>query len=292
MLLVVALVIGASPAVAAQEPHASPTIVLDRNAAKVGETVLVTIQGFEAKSVTLTICGNQARRRSADCNLPNSEGQRLSETDPATVAALPVVAPGPTCPCVVVASTSGFDQVAMAPIEILGHPVGPVVGPLPVDALDIDVTAERSSPGIVPGLRAMLGGPTTYEVRVAVTSRVAEPIESVVLTGTVGRSGRDVATLPLPVMGSLQPGETWQDTVRVEVPAPVIGNLTWEVHALGTGLNASSTSSMSAVPWLLVVLVGILLVDVAAIVARRWSGRHQRRVGGSGAASPLPVGAG
>ncbi|MDP1818335.1 MAG: hypothetical protein Q8K58_00390 [Acidimicrobiales bacterium] len=278
----------ATSAATAQDAAVSgPTITLDRTSMRPGERVLVTLEGFEGNAVTLAVCGNQARRGSVDCNLIASEGVRLDRDGSSTLAEYPVAAPALPCPCLVRASTKSFDQLAVVPVELLGHPVGPVVGTSAQAPLEVSVRAERDPHGLLAGLRSALGGPTHYDVEVTVRNRSAERLDGIVLAGSVGRGGEgDVTAVEVPTPGSLDPGQTWEGTVRTRLPAPVLGGFTWSVIASGAGGPVEASLQTQARPLGFVLLALVLLADVAAIAWRR---AHRHRVRRSAPAAPTPV---
>lgn len=246
-----------------------PTISLDRSTMQPGERVLVTLEGFRGSAVTMSVCGNQARRGSADCNMTASEGLGLDRDGSPTLTELPVAAPPVSCPCLIRASTTKFDEVAITPIELIGHPVGPVVGAEAREPLVVSVSARRSPRGSVDALRALLGGPTTYAVTVSVSNRSTETLERVAVTGSAMRGGDDVATLDLPDPGPIQPGQTWRRVVRTTIPAPVLGTFRWQVTASGAGSGAHAEAPTSDLPVALIVLALVFGVDIAAIAWRR-----------------------
>jgi len=175
------------------------------------------------------------------------------------------------------ASTTGFNEVATVPIEIIGHPVGPIVGSSTLEPLEVEVTAERAPHGIMENLRAAIGGPTAYDVTVSVRNRSTEVLDGVVLTGAAGRNRDDDLTdIEIPVVGTLQPGQTWEDTVRTTVPAPVIGGFVFHVTASGAGPTMRAEHSSSILPVGFLVVVAVLILDVGAIVWRRLAKRRAR----------------
>lgn len=271
---------GVSPALAGAQdaPVSGPSVTLDRYSVRPGEKVLVTLTGFTS-NVTLTVCGNQGRRGSMDCNMVASEGVSLHRDGSPTFSNFPVAAPATTCPCLISASTKTFDQIAVAPIEIIGHPVGPVVGIAKTSPVDISVSAERASSGVVAGLRSWIGGPTSYDVTVTVRNRSTERLDNIVLAGAARRSGdgRDVNELRLPKPGPLDPGQTWTEVVRAEVPAPVIGRFVWSVSAVAGGNTAEADTRVRLVPFGFLLLIATLVGLITAIVMRRLAKRRDAR---------------
>ena len=107
-------------------PHAE----LDRTNVEVDDRVIVTIDGFEARVVTLSVCGNEGRRGSADCNMVASKGLRLDGDGTATTAQFGISAPPVPCPCIVRVASRNADEVSVVPIKISGHPTGEVQDPV------------------------------------------------------------------------------------------------------------------------------------------------------------------
>ena len=65
-----------------------------------------------------------------------------------------------------------FDEIAIAPITLIGHPVAPIVEtPGQQGALDVTISAQAAPPGLFARARSSMGGPATYEVTVTVKNR-------------------------------------------------------------------------------------------------------------------------
>jgi hypothetical protein len=262
-----------------------PTVTLDRYSLHPGEPVIVTLEGFEASAVTISVCGNRAARGSVDCNMPASEGLGLDRDGSPTVGQMPVAAPEVPCPCIIRVSTTNQDEIAVAPIELIGHPVGPIVESGTEAPLEVSVVPRRAPHGVMARLRAAIGGPTAYDVTVSVRNRSTEDLGGVTLTGAAGRTpDEDVTSFELPPIELLRPGQTWEHTVRATIPAPVVGGFVWQVTASGAGASISAEESSRALPLGLLLLVLVLVVDLGAIVWRRVARRHRQRDAGAAVA--------
>jgi hypothetical protein len=180
-----------------------------------------------------------------------------------------IVAVPPTdCPCVIRAVGGDNGEVAIAPVELLGHPVSAVVEPdLGQPVIDVALETEAEAVGFLSGIRRSLGGATTHDVTVTVRNLSQEPVSDVAVHGRVQRRGDSVAEFDL-VPGEIGPGQTWTGSARVEVPAPVVGELDWNVIASGAGPVTEASTSTRAVPWLLVVLVLVLVADIVFLLVR------------------------
>ncbi len=275
---------------AAGSTTSGPSVTVDKTAVAPGERVGVTVDGFKARYVTLSICGNAAVRSSSDCNLSASEGLGLDRDGSSTFGTMPVATPPTTCPCVLMASSSDFGEVATAPIELIGHPVGPVVGSGSGQSLTVTVDARRDSQGVVSSLRSALGGPTTYDVTVRVQNVSTATADAVTLDSVVtGRGSRDLVDLGEVAVPSLAPGETWQQNMSARVPAPVFGTIAFESSASGAGPAVASIASATYIPYLLIVLLVVFVIDNAAMAWLWISRRRQRRTQAAAASELVPV---
>ncbi|CAB4886736.1 unannotated protein [freshwater metagenome] len=285
VLLALLLLAGLSAPVAFAQPMvqsggvtSGPVVTSDKTEINPGEFVVLTIEGFTASFVTISVCGNEARRGSADCNMVASEGMRLSLDHTPTRSQIPVAAPPVGCPCVIRVSNRTNDEIAVVPITLIGHPDAPVVnGPTINNALAVSISARAASGGLLSGLRPSLGGPTTYEVTVTVKNRSTVALNQVRLSGSAGRSSTDsLAVLALDNPGEIAPGQTWQQIVSAVVPAPSFGSVEWRVAASGAGPTISATDITHHRP-LLLLLLTMLLVVIVFMLAMRY--RIRRRAG-------------
>ena len=282
VVLVVLLVLLTVAIAAVTQAHADgfssgPVISLSRTNVTSGDRMMVTLDGFSAPVVTLSICGNEARRGSGDCNMVMSKGVRIQSAISPTITPFGVSVPPVGCPCIVRASSLNGDEIAVAPIALTGYPDVPVIDPPKVDGpfLVAAVTAEPAPNGAVGWVRSNLGGPFRYRVTVTVKNLSTEPLHQPRLSGYVSRNpNENVATLDLADPGEIGVGQTWKETVSVVVPAPSFGTLTWGIAVSGAGPTVSATSSSRQSPILLLVMAMLLIVDLT-ILAMRWTIRRR-----------------
>lgn len=255
-----------------------PSVELDRTAAAPGEAVVATLYGFTASSVTVAVCGNLAKRGSVDCNVIAGTSEAIDRRLPATVTQHVVHAPPAPCPCLVRVTSTGSDEFAVAPLEVIGHPTGPTVGPASGSGVEVHVRATRARAGLVAWFRAALGGPTAYDVAISVRNVGTEAIDSVALTGSAGRSAEDdLVALDLPAIDAIAPGQSWTEVVRATVEAPVLGRYVWRVQAAGSvGGPVVATGSVVHVPLLLYVIAAALMFDLGVVLMRARRRRHDR----------------
>ena len=258
-------------AVHAEPVTPRPSVTIDRQEAAPGDHVVLTITGFTATSVTVSVCGNKDRRGSADCNMAASQSVDMHTDGTPSTAEIPVAAPPVGCPCLIRVSSRLNDEVAVVPFTLLGHPINPVVAPpnpdTPLVAVSVDATATPR--GVVGWARSNLGGSVPYEVTVTVRNLTTETLHHVTLFGSVGHSAEDeIATLDLDNPGELAPGQTWTQVVAAEVPAPSLSSIHWQVVASRAGPWVVATATTEHRPVLLLILAMALVVSFSLVAIR------------------------
>ena len=260
-----------SSSVGASSSIVSPIVTVNHPRVVLGEQIRLTLDGFKAPFVSISICGNEARRGSSDCDMAASEGVHMSRTDSPTFALMPVGAPPVPCPCVVRVSSSTNDEVAVVPLVISDHPVEDVIEAANPDdpLLTVSIGTSVINDGLFGWARSNLGGSVKYQVTVTVKNLKTEPLHRVKLSGWVGRSANDqLATLALDDPGEIGPAQTWQQVVTVRVPAPTVGSFEWRVAASGAGPTVTTPLTTRHRPLLLILLLVVLIGDVAYLVMR------------------------
>ena len=258
-------------------PHAE----LDRTNVEVDDRVIVTIDGFEARVVTISVCGNEGRRGSADCNMVASKGLRLDGDGTATTAQFGISAPPVPCPCIVRVASRNADEVSVVPIKLSGHPMGEVQDAGPgasiEDSLAVTFDVEDVTSGFGESLRHELGGPGRYEVTVTVKNRATVTLDGITVSGDIGRRDDEVAAaFDFSRLGPLPAGNTWEQTIVVDVPAPTFGELHWRGFVTRDGATLTATETLTHRPWLLIGVVLFLVLDIALLVGRWLVHRHAR----------------
>jgi hypothetical protein len=256
-----------------------PVVSLDRSSVQVGDRILVKMSGFSPATLTISVCGNEARRGSSDCNMRSSEGLSTVGEEGTVQRQITVPEPPADCPCVVRVSNRDLDEIAIAPLEIVGHPTGPLVDP-PVQGPLVEVVVEaRLAPGgFVRGIRADLGGPATYDVTVSVRNRTTASLQNVALSGSASRGNGDtLVPLDFDAPGLIGVGQTWQQTIKARVPAPSFGEIHWEVTASGSGSIVTASADTAHRPVLLVAMGGFALLCLLLMVVRWRVRRHALR---------------
>jgi sortase A len=267
--------------VGAQPTVTGPSVTIDRSEVAVGEQVRVTVAGFDALFVTISLCGNEARRGSSDCNLIASSSIEMRPAGEVTSLLFTVAAPPAACPCAIRASSSFNDEVAVVPISLIGHPIEPTVGGPNLDEplVAATITARAAPRGLFGWIKASLGGSVPYEVTVTAKNITAsETLRNVAVFASVAKSAQEeIATLALEDPGAIGPGQTWTQVVSTEVPAPSISKVQWQVIVSGAGPQVTSAITTRHRPVLLMLLLMVLVIAVWLLVVRTWLRRRARR---------------
>ena len=248
-----------------------PVVSLSNSTVSPGDRIMVTIDGFKAHTVTVSVCGNHARRGSGDCNMVKSKGVRIDPAVSPTVTKFGVSTPPYGCPCVVRVSSINGDEVAVAPITLTGHPVEPVVEAPNVDGpfVAVAIKARPAPRGSFGWTRANLGGPFRYEVTVSVRNLTTEPLHLARVSGYVSRGkNHTVATLPLSDPGEIGVGKTWKQTVSITVPSPSFGELGFHTAVSGAGPTVTADTTTRHRPILLIVILMLLIIDIGLLLMR------------------------
>ena len=257
---------------------AGPEVSLDVSQGEPGSMVWATVTGFDSSWVTISMCGNDGRRGSPDCNMLASEGAEIAGAEP-LVRQLTIVEPPVPCPCIVRVADRTNSVVATASLDIVGHPTGEVVdGGGVTGDVAVSVRAERASTTPLSWLRSELGGATEYEVTVRVRNESTVDLAELRLSGSAGRSANsDLLQLPLDDPGTLGAGQTWEQTILATAPAPSFDDIEWRVFLSGTGSTVSAQQTTSHSPALLRIMIVALVAIVGALVVRLRVRSYQRR---------------
>lgn len=275
VVLLVAAAAAGQPSLAGTQ--SGPSIALDRSEVRTGDAILVTLTGFTSQQATVAVCGNLAKRGASDCNMPQAQSERIRPDQADTLTQLFVEAPPVPCPCVVRAlGTDG--EFAIALIDVIGHPSGPLESPEFGELVDVGFTVEPVDRGRSRSLKTELGGATTHAATVSIRNVSTETLERVAVRARVShRLDDEIAPMQFDVPGPIDPGQTWTQTIEVDVPAPFIGRYTWSAVVSGAGPSVGAERVTDAVPVALIVLVAILLVDIVVLVIRAIVRRRRRR---------------
>lgn len=269
-VLVALPVAPAGPAGAQEVASPDGTVTVSTGAAHVGDRIVVDVSRVGEEVVTVSVCGNEARRGSVDCDQHGAAGV-IVRPGQRSVAQMRVTAPPTTCPCVIRVNSKDSLRVVTVPFEVVGHPTGPLVDrqavQLPGPLVRVRVTTPPRS--FLDRVRGSLGGPQERTLVVDVTNQTSLDMARVVVVAKVakGRGAGEPVESPRPF--DLAAGATRRVELPMDLDAPTVGSYRVSVVAYGGGGQTTTTVGVTARPWLLSLLVVVVLVDVALIVVAR-----------------------
>jgi hypothetical protein len=262
----------------AQSVTDGPTVVAERTDVQIGERVGVTISGFDSRVVILSICGNEGRRGSVDCDILGSQAREINNDGTPTLGSLIVTAPPVPCPCIILASSDDNTEAAVTPVTVVGHPIAEIVEPSEfVQPLEAEIDAVRVVDGFADRVRASLGGPLRYEVTITVRNTATYVVNDIRATARYTREQySDDRAIVIDDPESLEGGDIWTQVVEVEVPPLTIGDVQWLAEVSGTGTPVIATDATSHQPTALYVIAVLLVID-AVVLLWRYARRRRRR---------------
>jgi hypothetical protein len=288
--LACAFVVGAPAVAAAAAPTgAGPRVTLDHPSAAPGGVVAVRLDGWSPGTVTVGVCGNDARRGSEDCALIGDEAIAVRRTGTAVVD-LTIVAPSVPCPCVVRATESGTGASRTAPITLIGVPTGPALDPvvaIGADQVDVHGVIE-SRDSWTQTLFRSLAGPSTKTLVVTVHNRGRTPVRGLRIVAQVGRSATGGSPLAARSLATIAPGADVVLRIPVHLSAPAFGVYQVAGAVYGPATPARFEVDTSNDPWGLELLAPVLLFAIARRVRRRERARELAETGDPGS-PPNPV---
>jgi hypothetical protein len=265
--------------VSGQSVTDGPAVAPEVTEAAIGQRVRMEITGFESPVVVMAVCGNEARRGSVDCDNLGSQARETNRDGTPTLGSVVVGAPPAPCPCIIRVTSDDNDEVAVAPITILDHPVAEIVEPSAfVQPLVTEIDAVLVPGGIAARARSSLGGTQHYEVRVAVRNTATYPVEAIRATARYTRVNyTDTRSIEIDDPGELAAGTTWEQVVDVEVPPLTTGDVVWRLEVSGTGAPVIADDETTYQPVALYLLVAVLVLDVLILLWRLARRRRRRR---------------
>jgi hypothetical protein len=270
-IVAVALVLSVSGTASAQtdSPQPAPTVSSSLVAATVGQGVTVNGEHFPTtSSVTVQLCGNEARSGSTDCDVV--AGQTVVTNESGSFQAQVVVRfPPVPCPCVIWATSNGaVSASATAPIGIVTADYVNPPPPAEPAAPTTDLVVVRAALEQPQSWRGWFGLPVHAALVLTVRNQGPRAVDNVVLSLTVGKGTDPISVVSAPPIDSLAAGEERTITVPFELGAVAHGRYT--IKGSFGAANVSFRAYTSVEPWgvALVVLLG------AVVLLLRFRRRH------------------
>ncbi|WUI02745.1 hypothetical protein OHR68_13345 [Spirillospora sp. NBC_00431] len=264
LLAVLALVAG--PLLVAAPARAEPAIDLDRTTVKPGQTVTVRLSGFQPGNLLIELCGNQARRGTADCAVASSASTYVAEGKTAAVM-LNVAKPPIGCPCVIAVRPVTGGTPRTVPVTMPGMPTlssaqvpAAAGGTRRLSATSVSVRGG----GFMDG---WLGGGADRTLRVVLRNEGTTALTDVPITVTAGRGDDPTGLVDAPSLGTLDPAQERAYDIPFTLEAPAFGRYTVRGEIGGLDEPISFTAHTASYPWALPIL-GTLLVPLPLLTRR------------------------
>ncbi|MFI6514259.1 hypothetical protein ACIBF1_01705 [Spirillospora sp. NPDC050679] len=244
---------------------AAPRVELDRSAVKAGQTLTVKLTGWAAGNVVVELCGNEARRGTADCAVGTSATTFVQAEKTATVM-LNVAKPPIGCPCVVAVRPVAGGAPVTAPVKVAGMAtlpspeLGAVAGSRRITVLKVSVDGS--------GAAEQFGGPARRTLRFTVRNDGATAVTDPPLSLAAGRGADPTSIVDAPPLGTLAPGEERSYQVPFTLGAPAFGRYAVRGEITGLDEPIAFTGHTASYPWA-VPVAGLLLLMVAFLRALR-----------------------
>ncbi|MFI9639276.1 hypothetical protein ACIG87_04285 [Micromonospora sp. NPDC051925] len=267
---------GGGPASAAPDdgpgltsPADGPGVTLPVGALRVGQRVLVGLDGWPAGTVQAEVCGNAARRGALDCA---AGAATHGQVPPSGRATLPVrlAAPPVACPCVLRVRTPTGTVAAAADLTLAGVTAPTVAPDVPAELTLVALVADDRS-----GPRGWFGLPGELTVRITLHNPGSEEVTDPPFQLTVGPPGQARTIVAAPTLGTIPAGQTRDYQVRVSTGAAPFGRYEVEGRIAVPGRPLAFTVQAARRPWGLPVAAAILTaLLLLGRPARRSAGRR------------------
>jgi hypothetical protein len=265
-LATLALFVGPSTGFAASTK--SPTVVLAQPSGSPGDLVDATLEHWPTGLVTVSVCGNEARRGSQDCDLRSAFSVNMPAGGDMRIRVSLVRPPG-SCPCVVRAATTTNATVRLAPIVLNGVPAGAAPPPAAVSVAADGLAVHARVLDGTSSWTSVFGAATSRTLRLTIDNRGVSDTPPLRIIGGVGRdatSGEGFASRLIPPLAG---GEHRTVTIPVEMSVPAFGD--YVVFGTIYGLDAPVTfrADTDNDPWALELAIPVLLLVGAQLARRR-----------------------
>ncbi len=258
--LVMAAGLGAgTPAVADDR---TPVVVLDSATTSVGADLVAHGAGFTPGTLVLgELCGNEARRGSADCDQASAVNVGVGPAGNFT-AHIRVSPPPTPCPCVVRLTAIGGTASATTPVTVVGAPVadpssGPVEFPAVVRALEVTKVSVEDTGSWTEWFGASPSRVLVVTLRNSGTVAVDDP--PIVLA--VGKGAHPTGEVDSPKLGTLQPDEAREYRIPFELGPMAFGTYTIRGAIPGLADPLEFSGHTTSYPWALIIIPVAVVVQ-------------------------------
>ncbi|KWV31852.1 hypothetical protein [Micromonospora rifamycinica] len=263
----------------------APGVTVPAGTLRVGQRVLVGLDGWPAGTVQAEVCGNAARRGVLDCATGAATHGQVPPTGRATLPVL-VAAPPVACPCVLRVRTPTGTASAVTDLALTGVDAPAVAPTVPAGLTLVRVHAvDRSGP------RGWFGLPGELAVRITLHNPGAQDVTDPPLQLTVGPPGQARTIVAAPALGRIAAGQTREYHVPVSTGTAPFGSYEVEGRIVTPGRPVAFTVAAARRPWGLPVAAAVLtVVSLLARPARRRAEDGPVVVAAGVSTPPLPGG--
>ncbi|MFG1901346.1 hypothetical protein [Micromonospora carbonacea] len=261
--LAVALALALAPTAPAAAGAAGdgPGVTVPAGPLRVGQRVLVDLDGWPAGTAQAEVCGNAARRGALDCATGDATH---AQVPPSGRARLPVLlaAPPVACPCVLRVRTPTGTAGATAALPLAGVDAPPAAPGVPAALTLESVHADDRS-----GPRSWFGLPGELALGFTLRNPGTEDVTDPPFTLLVGPPGRARTIVAAPAVGTVAAGATRDYRVTVPTGAAPYGRYEIDGRIEVPGRPVAFTVEAARRPWGLPVAAAVL--TAALLLARR-----------------------
>ncbi|MBO4165346.1 hypothetical protein [Micromonospora antibiotica] len=262
-----------TPAPAGTPAGGGPGVTVPAGMLRVGQRMLVGLDGWPAGTVQAEVCGNAARRGALDCATGAATHGQVPPSGRATLPVL-LVAPPVACPCVLRVRTPTGTATAVADLTLAGV-TAPAAAPIAPPELTLVAlrAVDRSGP------RGWFGLPGELAVRITLHNTGPQEITDPAFALTVGPPGRARTIVAAPALGTIAAGQTREYHVPVPTDAAPFGRYEVDGRIAVPGRPLAFTVAATRWPWGLPVAAAVLtVVLLLARPARHRAPSGERRL--------------
>jgi len=252
---------------------ANASVTLSTQQVAPGDLLVVHLSGWPDGAVTMSTCGNDARRGSADCDLIGSQAIR-TDIDNGPTYEFRVTTPPTPCPCVVRVADTAERSVRTVPVVIDGVLTAPTVGDAAPSSRTLVVSAHLDDPrGLAGKASSAFAGSSRRRLIVRVRNAGSQALDDVTVSGVIGRDRSSGAPVATRTISRLEVG-----TERVVAMDTTVGFPAWGDYVVyGTASTPSVAAGFAVTthgdPWALELMIPLALVVVARVLRRRQAAR-------------------
>jgi len=260
-------VLAGSPA-SAQGSGQGPTLSSTSRSVEFGDQIAVRGDGWTPNSiVNVAVCGNDANNGSSDCDIVNGRVVGVSSRGTFGVSLVVGQPPAP-CPCVVRSESQTSAEVVTFGIEITGAPVLSEDQQFQVPVPDRQLVIDNARIDGRGPWYSYVGGQAKRDVVFTVENIGDVTVRNAAITLSLGKGPNPKGFVKAPDIGELKPGESRTYSVPINLPIFALGTYGVQGQIPGFTDPVRFRAETSHVPWGLVALPFLVLIQVLLIATR------------------------